>query len=65
MQIITGLVSVPLDENDIRNFKIEDIPKLDQLVEDFNNRRVNEKFQKYINLFERFARDCNNENNKN
>ena len=61
----TGLVSVPLDENDIRNFKIEDIPKLDQLVEDFNNKRVNEKFQKYINLFERFARDCNNENNKN
>ena len=59
----TGLVSVPLDDYDIKNFKIEDIPRLDILVNDFKEGKINQKFQKYIQLFEKFAHECN-ENNK-
>ena len=58
----TGLVSVPLDDYDIKNFKIEDIPRLDYLVNDFKEGKTNLKFQKYIQLFEKFANDCNENN---
>ncbi len=59
----TGLVSVPLDDYDIKNFKIEDIPRLDFLVNDYKEGKTNQNFEKYIQLFEKFAKDCN-ENNK-
>ena len=59
----TGLVSVPLDDYDIKNFKIEDIPRLDYLVKDYKEGKTNQNFEKYIQLFEKFAKDCN-ENNK-
>lgn len=58
----TGLVSVPLDDYNIKNFKIEDIPRLDYLVNDFKEGKTNLKFQKYIQLFEKFANDCNENN---
>ena len=51
----TGLVAVPLSHEDILNFKIDDIPRLDKLVDDFNNKRKNECFEKYIKYFQEFV----------
>ena len=51
----TGLVAVPLSENDILNFKIDDIPRLDQLIDDFNNKRKNQNFEKYLSFFKKFV----------
>ena len=51
----TGLVAVPLSHEDILNFKIEDIPRLDKLVQDFKNNRRNECFEKYIKYFQEFV----------
>ena len=61
----TGLVAVPLSEKDIMNFKIEDIPRLDKLVEDFKNNRKNECFEKYIQYFQNFVNQLNKKDNKN
>ena len=51
----TGLVAVPLSPDDILNFKIEKIPRLDKLVEDYNNNRKNEVFEKYTKFFRDFV----------
>ena len=51
----TGLVAVPLPPNDILNFEIEKIPRLDKLVEDFKNNRKNENFEKYTKYFRDFV----------
>jgi DNA primase small subunit len=51
----TGLVAVPLSENDILNFKMDDIPRLDQLIDDFNNKRKNQNFEKYLSFFKKFV----------
>ena len=51
----TGLVAVPLSEEDIMKFKIDDIPKIDQLIEDFKNGRKNQNFEKYLNFFKTFV----------
>ena len=51
----TGLVAVPLSHEDILNFKIEDIPRLDKLVQDFKNKRKNECFEKYLKYFQGFV----------
>ena len=51
----TGLVAVPLSEEDIMKFKIDNIPRLDQLINDFNNGKKNENFEKYINFFKKFV----------
>ena len=58
----TGLVAVPLSEEDILKFKIDDIPKLDKLIEDFNNHRKNECFEKYIKYFQGFVDKLNSKN---
>jgi DNA primase small subunit len=55
----TGLVAVPLSDEDIINFKIDDIPRLDKLVDDFNNNRKNESFEKYIIYFKKFVDELN------
>ena len=51
----TGLVAVPLSEKDILNFKMDDIPRLDQLIDDFNNKRKNQNFEKYLSFFKKFV----------
>ena len=51
----TGLVAVPLSEKDILNFKMDDIPRLDQLIDDFNNGRKNQNFEKYLTFFKTFV----------
>jgi DNA primase small subunit len=55
----TGLVAVPLSHEDILNFKIDDIPRLDKLIDDFNNHRKNECFEKYIEYFQKFVKKLN------
>jgi len=55
----TGLVAVPLSHDDIINFKIDDIPRLDKLVDDYNNKRKNECFEKYITFFKDFVKKLN------
>ena len=55
----TGLVAVPLSHEDILNFKIDDIPRLDKLVDDFNNNRKNQCFEKYIQYFQQFVNQLN------
>lgn len=52
----TGLVSIPLTDNDILEFKKENVPRLDALVFDFkNNNGKNECFEKFKNNFEIFV----------
>ena len=51
----TGLVAVPLSEEDILKFKMDDIPRLDQLINDYNNGRKNSNFEKYLNFFKTFV----------
>jgi len=51
----TGLVAVPLSEEDILKFKMDDIPRLDQLINDYNNGRKNPNFEKYLNFFKTFV----------
>ena len=55
----TGLVAVPLSDNDIVNFKIDDIPRLDKLIDDFKNKRKNESYEKYILYFKQFVERLN------
>ena len=55
----TGLVAVPLSHEDILKFKIDDIPRLDKLVEDYKNKRKNECFEKYIKYFREFVDKLN------
>ena len=55
----TGLVAVPLSGEDILHFKINDIPRLDRLVDDYNHNRKNECFEKYIKFFKEFANQLN------
>ena len=55
----TGLVAVPLSVEDILHFKINDIPRLDRLVDDYNHNRKNECFEKYIKFFKEFANQLN------
>ena len=55
----TGLVAVPLSHEDILNFKIDDIPRLDKLIDDFNNHRKNGCFEKYIEYFQEFVKKLN------
>lgn len=35
----TGLISVPLNENDILNFKLENIPEVEETIDDVNKNR--------------------------
>jgi DNA primase small subunit len=51
----TGLVAVPLSEEDILKFKMDDIPRLDQLINDYNNGRKNQNFEKYLTFFKAFV----------
>ena len=51
----TGLVAVPLSEKDILNFKMDDIPRLDQLVNDYKNKQTNNSFEKYLIFFKNFV----------
>ena len=51
----TGLVAVPLSEEDILKFKMDNIPRLDQLINDYNNGRKNPNFEKYLNFFKTFV----------
>ena len=53
----TGLVAVPLSEEDIMTFNIGNIPRLDQLIDDFKNNKKNEKFEKYLSFFKKFVDD--------
>jgi DNA primase small subunit len=55
----TGLVAVPLSGEDILHFKINDIPRLDRLVDDYNHNRKNECFEKYVKFFKEFANQLN------
>ena len=55
----TGLVAVPLSREDILHFKINDIPRLDRLVDDYNHNRKNECFEKYVKFFKEFANQLN------
>ena len=41
------------------NFKIDDIPRLDKLIDDFNNHRKNGCFEKYIEYFQEFVKKLN------
>ena len=59
----TGLVAVPLSKEEIMNFKIEDIPRLDRLVEDFKNNRKNGRFEKHIQFFQNFVNHLNKKDN--
>ena len=45
------------------NFKIDDIPRLDRLVEDFKNNRKNGCFEKYIQFFQNFVNHLNKKEN--
>ena len=51
----TGLVAVPLSEEDILKFKMDNIPRLDQLINDYNNGKKNENFEKYLAFFKNFV----------
>ena len=51
----TGLVAVPLSEEDILKFKMDNIPRLDQLINDYNNGKKNENFEKYLTFFKNFV----------
>ena len=51
----TGMVSVPLDEESIVNFKVDKIPKLEEIVASFNSNQENQKFNKYRNIFANFV----------
>ena len=51
----TGLVAVPLSEKDIMEFKMDNIPRLDQLINDYNNHKKNESFEKYLTFFKEFV----------
>ena len=51
----TGLVAVPLSEEDILKFNIDNIPRLDQLMDDYKNRKKNENFEKYLTFFKKFV----------
>lgn len=51
----TGMVSVPLDEESIVNFKVDKIPKLEEIVDSFNSNQENQKFNKYRNIFANFV----------
>ena len=51
----TGLVAVPLSEKDILEFKMDNIPRLDQLINDFNKKQKNESFEKYLAFFKDFV----------
>ena len=51
----TGLVAVPLSEEEIIKFKMDNIPRLDQLINDYNNGRKNPNFEKYLNFFKTFV----------
>ena len=57
----TGLVAVPLSEEDIMKFKIDNIPRLDQLISDFNNRQKNASFEKYLTFFKQFVDKLKND----
>jgi DNA primase small subunit len=50
----TGMISVPLDKNTMKNFDLESIPKLKDSIEDFKSNNNNSKFNKYMKIFE----DC-------
>ena len=60
----TGLVAVPLSEEDILNFKMDDIPRLDQLVNDFKNGKNNENFNKYVKFFKGFVEKLKDDGKK-
>ena len=60
----TGLVAVPLSEEDILNFKMDDIPRLDQLVNDFKNGKNNENFNKYVKFFKGFIEKLKDDGKK-
>ena len=51
----TGLVAVPLSEEDIMKFKMDNIPRLDQLINDFNSHKKNANFEKYLAFFKKFV----------
>ena len=55
----TGLVSVPLTPDDIYNFKIENIPRIDQLVDDYKKNKENLVFNKFKNYFKEFVEKLN------
>ena len=57
----TGLVAVPLSEKDIMEFKMDNIPRLDQLISDFNNRQKNASFEKYLAFFKQFVDKLKND----
>ena len=57
----TGLVAVPLSEKDIMEFKMDNIPRLDQLISDFNNRKKNASFEKYLAFFKQFVDKLKND----
>ena len=38
-------------------FNIGNIPRLDQLIDDFKNNKKNEKFEKYLSFFKKFVDD--------
>ena len=51
----TGLVAVPLSEEDIMKFKMDNIPRLDQFLNDFNSHKKNANFEKYLAFFKKFV----------
>ena len=51
----TGLVAVPLSEEDILKFNIDNIPRLDQLMDYYKKKKKNENFEKYLTFFKKFV----------
>ena len=44
-----------ITEKDILEFKMDNIPRLDQLINDFNKKQKNESFEKYLAFFKDFV----------
>ena len=42
-------------------FKMDNIPRLDQLIRDFNNRQKNASFEKYLAFFKLFVDKLKND----
>ena len=55
----SGLVAVPLGEDDILNFDIQKIPHINDLIRDFKEGKKNERFNHFLKIFEEFTNNLN------
>lgn len=54
----TGMVSVPMSENDILKFEVRNIPTLDNIVKDFNANIENKEYEHFKQIFKEYADRC-------